>query len=30
MKPGEVGGGLAWTSGLSHCSELWRQRVVVL
>ena len=30
MKPGEVGEGLAWTSSLSHCSELRQQCVVVL
>ena len=28
VKPGEVGGGLAWSSALSHCLELRRQRVV--
>ena len=30
MKPSEVGEGLAWTSSLSHCSELRQQHVVVL
>ena len=30
VKPGEAGRGLAWTSALSHCSELRQQRVVVL
>lgn len=30
MKPGEAGGGLAWTSSLSYCSGLRQQHVVVL
>ena len=28
VKPGEVGGGLAWSSALSHCLELRQQLVV--